>query len=141
MAGKYPQEIEWYYTFSLDHLGKLGPSASSSTAPTPTSSTSSESSALICGWANWVGSVNDPTPELWHLELTPKECIRKLNIGPMVHEVGSGFEGAALVGDRLLLLGSNADSEENELEAALNPDAKYDRYLEISLRSLGISTC
>lgn len=66
------------------------------------------------------------------------EQIQKLNIGPMVHKVGSGFEGAALVGDNLMLLGSKVDSEEYEIEAALNPDAKYDTYLEISLRSQGI---
>jgi len=121
---------------SLDNLGKLDPMSSQrpsvSTGPTATSS------ALICGWANWDGSANDPTPEIWHLELTPKEEIRKLNIGPMVHEVGSGFEGAALVGDRLLLFGSKVDSEEYEIEAALNPDAKYDTCLEISLRSQGV---
>jgi hypothetical protein len=101
----------------------------------PTASTSSPS-LIICAWIPIHG--NDAAPELWHLFLTPDERIDRLNIAQQVFELNRDFQGFVCVDGKLRLMGyddgrTDMDTGEEESEVEMDPDAKWNIFLDIPM--------
>lgn len=93
------------------------------------------SSVIICGWIDWKDDVF--LPEVWHVELTPIERIRKLDVAPIVEQLDqvdsqanseSDLRTAVMIDDRLFLLGSRPEARKTNLV--------YNVYFEVPLRRL-----
>jgi hypothetical protein len=126
----FPQKLGWYFTFPM----QIPPAATSHSSSSPLYPAAALSSVVICGWMEWANETF--VPEVWHMELTPIDRIRKLDIAPIVDRLDSQLDTesdlrtAVMIGDRLLLLGSRPEGPANE------SDLRYNVYFEVPLRRL-----
>ena len=137
-AESFPRNLDYYVTFPMPALELLnstsaGPSHQHSSRLLPSSS------AIIFGRMDWPGDTL--AAEIWHLELTPIDMIRPLNIAPILAELDSpldldsgfqaGLQHAVMIGERLFLLGSRPKAHNSN-----HPTQVFNTYFEVPLHCL-----
>lgn len=136
-VGTFPGNLRWYWSYSNEGSR---PSAQSlpTTSPLPRkrkrlSSPPREVVAslpyvMIAGWVDY-GKGDDIIPELWQYFLPPEEKIQCFNIRSTIWSMDLNLHSFALVGNRMILLGFDGDSEGDSV-----PDnATYNVCVEVDM--------
>lgn len=112
-VGDFPQGVGWHCSF--EYLRPAGGSAVNGGSDTIPYSTSISPSIIIGGWIKFQGAL---VPELWHLALSPEDCIQRLNLAQHIWDLDHNFQSLILAEGRLRLLGSEKnDGPEQVIDA------------------------
>ncbi|KAK0460700.1 uncharacterized protein EV420DRAFT_1306669 [Desarmillaria tabescens] len=136
-VGTFPGNLRWYWSYSSEGSQPfVQPLPTTSPLPRkrkrlsspPREVVVSPPHVIIAGWVDY-GKEDHIMPELWQYFLPPEEKIQCFNIRSTIWSMDLNLHSFAVVGNRMILLGFEAESEGDKVP----DDATYNICVEVDM--------